>query len=130
MQELIKIYTLPAGVILILAGIIDIAAPEAVIGIWKRWISKKLFFLHGILLIFAGFPLTISQGPLSGVLFVIGLVPVLTGPFVLIYPDKFRHMFAAMCEEMSGGALKNMTRIEGALLAGGGALCIVSFFLG
>jgi uncharacterized protein YjeT (DUF2065 family) len=129
MHEGIKIYTFSLGIVLVLIGIVDLVVPEAVIGLWERWASKKLFFLHGILLIVAGFPLTIYRGPLSGILFIIGLVPVLTGPFVLIYPDKFRRMFGSMSEEMNSAAIKKMTYIEGALLIGGGAVCIVSFIL-
>jgi hypothetical protein len=129
MQEWIKIYVLSLGIILVILGAIDFAAPAAVFKLWKRWVARKSFFLHGLLLIIAGLPLTISQGTLSWLLLIIGLVPVLMGPFILIYPEKFRTIFIAMSKEMSGAAIKKMFYAEGALLMAGGTVCIANFFL-
>ena len=129
MQEWITIYVLVLGIVLFIMGAIDLAVPARVFEVWKIWVSKKIFFLHGLVLICAGLPLTLAKGPLAGLLFAVGIVPVLTGPFILIYPDKIRKMFDSVPEDISDAAIKKMVRIEGALLIAAGAICIMAFLL-
>jgi len=74
-------------------GIAELTAPSMMYGFWRKWVSSRFFFIHGMLLIVAGFPLTVYKGEFSGVLFIIGLVIVLSGPFVLIYPEKIKKSF-------------------------------------
>lgn len=74
-------------------GLAELLAPARMYRLWKKLISSRFFFIHGFLLICAGFPLTLYKGELSGILFYIGLFIVLTGPFVIIYPDKLKKSF-------------------------------------
>jgi hypothetical protein len=122
-------YLLALGTALALAGAVEVSLPLRAFAFWKRWSSSKLFFLHGILMIAAGFPLTLYNGPLSGVIFAMGLVASLTGPFVLLYPDRFRAMFASAAEELKEPALKKMVYVEGFLRIAAGAVCAAAFFL-
>jgi hypothetical protein len=126
---MISVYILTLGIILVLIGGIEIIIPLKVFGFWKKWVSGKLFFLHGLLLIAAGFPLTIYKGPLSPVLFIFGLIAVLTGPFVLIYPEKIRLMFLAMAEETGDADMKKIIYAEGLLRISAGIICIASYAL-
>lgn len=59
-----------------------------------------------------------------------GLLASLSGPFVLLYPDKFRMMFASVAEEMKETSIRKMVFIEGFLRLAAGALCTAAFFLG
>jgi hypothetical protein len=127
---MLSYYVLVLGMFLVLAGSLEVIIPLRAFACWKRWSSSKFFFLHGILLIAAGFPLTLYEGPLSGVIFAMGLLASLTGPFVLLYPDKFRMMFASVAEEMKEPSIRKMVYIEGFLRLAAGALCAAAFFLG
>jgi hypothetical protein len=122
-------YLLTLGIFLACAGTFEICLPLKAFAFWKKWSSSKFFFLHGILLIAAGFPLTIYTGPLSWLIFVMGLLAVLTGPFVLIYPDKFKMMFGAAAEELKDPTIKKMVVAEGAVRIAVGTACIAVFFL-
>ncbi len=126
---MIAVYILILGIILILIGGVELAFPLRAFGFWKDWVSKKLFFLHGSILIIAGFPLTIYKGPLSTILFIFGLLAVLTGPFVLIYPDKIRQMFQAMAEEIKDSDMKKIIYAEGSLRIAAGVIFVTTYFL-
>ncbi len=126
---MISVYILILGIILVLIGGIELIIPLKAFGVWKKWVSGKLFFLHGLLLIAAGFPLTIYNGPLSPVLFIFGLIAVLTGPFVLIYPEKIRLMFLAMAEETGDADMKKIIYAEGLLRISAGIICIAGYAL-
>lgn len=127
---MIASYILILGIVLALAGAIEALMPLRAFDFWRRWSSSRYFFLHGILLIAAGFPLTMYDGPLSSVIFIMGLLAALTGPFVLIYPEKFRMMFGSVAEEMKDPGIKKMVYIEGFLRIAAGIVCIAAFFLG
>ncbi len=126
---MIAVYILILGIILVCIGCAEMIAPLRAFDFWKGWVAKQPFFLHGALLIIAGFPLTVYRGPLSTVLFIFGLFAVLVGPFVLIYPEKFRQMFLAMAEEMKESDLKKIIYAEGLLRMAAGAVCIASYAL-
>lgn len=126
---MIAVYVLILGIVLVLVGGIEAIAPLKTFGFWKEWISRKIFFLHGSLLIAAGFPLTIYKGPLSTILFIFGLIAVLTGPFILIYPGKIRQMFQAMAEEVNDAEIKRIIYAEALLRIAAGAICITSYLL-
>lgn len=126
---MISIYILILGIILFCIGCAEMLAPLRAFDFWKGWVSTKFFFLHGALLILAGFPLTVYQGPLSTVLFIFGLLAVLVGPFVLIYPEKFRQMFLAMSEEMKDKDIRKIIFAEGLLRMAAGAVCMASYAL-
>ena len=126
---MIPLYILILGIFLVFLGAVELTIPLRAFRFWKSWVFKRYFFLHGSVLIAAGFPLTIYQGPLSTLLFIIGIFAVLTGPFVLIYPEKIRHMFQAMSEDMKDSDIKKMIYIEGSLRIAAGAICVVSYIL-
>jgi uncharacterized protein YjeT (DUF2065 family) len=126
---ILSFYILFLGIFLVFLGSVEMAIPLRAFGLWKSWAFKRYFFLHGSLLIAAGFPLTIYKGPLSTIIFIIGIFAVLTGPFILIYPEKIRHMFQAMSEEMKDGDIKKMIYIEGSLRIAAGAVCVASYVL-
>ena len=128
-MEMLAIYILILGIILAAVGALEAIAPLKAFGFWKEWVSKKLFFLHGPLLIIGGFPLTIYKGPLSTALFIFGLLAVLMGPFILIYPEKIRATFQAMAEEMQNADIKKIIRAEAFLRLGAGAVCIASYLM-
>jgi hypothetical protein len=126
---MLAIYVLILGIVFTLMGIIEVIVPLKTFGFWKKWVSGKLFFLHGLLIIAAGFPLTIYKGPLSPVLFIFGLIAVLTGPFVLIYPEKIRQMFMAMAKETRDADMNKIIYVEGFLRISAGIICIISYAL-
>jgi hypothetical protein len=126
---MVAVYILILGIILACIGSAEMIAPLRAFDFWKAWVAKQPFLLHGALLIIAGFPLTIYKGPLSTFLFIFGLLAVLAGPFVLIYPDKFRQMFLAMAEEMKDSDIKKIIYAEGLLRMAVGAICIASYLM-
>lgn len=126
---MLAVYVLILGIILVCIGGVEALVPLKAFRLWKKWVSQKLFFLHGLLLIIAGFPLTIYQGRLSTILFIFGLLAVLTGPFVLIYPEKIRQMFLAMAEEIEDHSIKKIVYAEGFLRIAAGVICIISYAL-
>lgn len=126
---MIQVYVLSLGVLLVIVGAAEACIPLRAFALWKAWTSQKVFFLHGIALIAGGFPLTMYSGPLSAFLFVVGLFAVLTGPFVLIYPEKIRAMFQSVAGEMKEGDVKKMIWIEAALRITVGTVCVASFIM-
>jgi hypothetical protein len=123
-------YVLTLGIILACAGAAEVIMPLRAFSLWRRWSSSRFFFLHGLLLIAAGFPLTLYQGPLSRIIFAIGLLASLTGPFVLLYPDKFRMMFASVADEMKDASIMKIVRVEGFLRLAAAGVCVAAFFMG
>ena len=122
-------YILALGITLAVAGTVEIIMPLRSFSLWVRWSSSRLFFLHGLLLIAAGFPLTLYQGPLSRILFVMGLLASLSGPFVLLYPEKFRMMFASVSQEMKESSIRKMVYAEGTIRLAAAAVCVAAFLL-
>ncbi len=128
-MAMIPLYIFFLGIFLILMGAVELAMPMRAFALWKSWVFKRYFFLHGSLLIAAGFPLTIYKGPLSTVIFIFGIFAVLLGPFVLIYPEKIRRMFQAMSEVMKEDDIKKTVYIEGSMRIASGAVCVASYLL-
>lgn len=128
--KMIEYYLLALGIILVLAGALEVSMPLRAFVFWKRWSSSRFFFIHGILLIAIGFPLTLYDGPLSRIIFVMGLFAALSGPFVLIYPERFRMMFGMVAEEMKDASIKKMVYVEGLLRIAAGTIFTAAFFLG
>lgn len=129
MTDMLALFVLILGIVLIIVGGTEVALPLKAFRFWQAWVSMRLFFLHGLVLIAAGFPLTVYQGPLSAVLFVFGLLAVLMGPFVLIYPGKIRQMFLAMAEELKDHDIKRIIYAEGLLRITAGIICVTSYAL-
>jgi hypothetical protein len=127
---MIRIYILVLGAILAAIGAFELYAPMRAFSFWKSWIFKKFFFLHGLLIISAGFPLTIYNGPLSKIIFIVGLIAVFTGPFILLYPEKIRSMFDELTKKMEDEDIRKMMYVEGSLRIAAGIICALTFILG
>ena len=104
-------------------------APHTIFNLWLRWINNKLYFLHGVLLILGGFPLTVYSGRFSGIIFAIGLMVVFTGPFVLIYPEKIRGMFNAIAGEPDLKKIRGFILIDASLRVVSGIFFIASRYV-
>ncbi len=122
-------YILILGILQLLAGIFEIFSPVKAFYLWKQWIENKFFILHGIILIAVGFPLTIYNNSLSDILFIIGLIYVLSGPFVIIYPEKIKSVFSSYYEETGNDGGKKVIIFDSLLRILIGCLCIASYFL-
>lgn len=113
---MLNIYIMAFGIVLLLMGTLEVAAPLRVLALWRRWIAHRLFFLHGGMLIAAGLPLTCAGGSAAGcILFSFGLLLVFTGPFILIYADRVRVMFLSATSDMAASAGRRLIFIDAAL---------------
>ncbi|MBN1500980.1 MAG: hypothetical protein JW982_12540 [Spirochaetes bacterium] len=86
-------YIFSLAVIILLTAVTEIIFPSFIFSIWMKWINSRFFRLQGIAYMVGGFPLTQMRGSAAGfIMLIIGLIIVLTGPFILFYPDKFLSM--------------------------------------
>ncbi|TFH42050.1 MAG: hypothetical protein E4G96_04265 [Chrysiogenales bacterium] len=127
---MIVTYLLFFGTAMIVLGAAELADPRRAFSLWRSWSAHRLFFMHGVLLIVAGFPLVLYHGPLSTIVFIIGLVIVFTGPFVLIYPEKIRAMFTSLEEELGSDRIRTIMRMESFIRIAAGAILVVAYFTG
>jgi len=125
---LFKYFIFLLASIQILTGLTELAAPVKSYGLWKRWIGNRYFFVHGFFLIAAGFPLTIYGGYFSGILFAIGLIIALTGPFVLIYPEKIRAIFDEAGKDFNEMSVKKLMYFDAAMRVVFSLILFVSFY--
>jgi len=123
---LLDYYILSVGVFLIVLGCLESGFPVKAFNTWKMWSSHRLFFFHGIFLIAAGLPITLFDGFLSGLVFVIGCIVVLTGPFILLYPEKINEMFHSVSAEMNEQGIKRIVYFEAVIRILTGVLFIVA----
>lgn len=93
---------------------------------WSRWVSFRFFPLHGAALVMIGFPLTIYKGYLSSVIFWIGMLIVLTGPFILVYPEKVRNVFNESNEAFSERERRIMIYMDAVFRGAAGVIFLVS----
>lgn len=124
-----RIYVLCVGIFLCLVALFELVSPEVLFNLWEKWMATRFFFLHGIILILGGFPLTLYKGPLSTIIFIIGLIPVITGPFILLYPEKIQKIFTDTYEEFKRDGVKKIIYFDAALRISIGFICILSYFL-
>lgn len=98
---IISTYIFYLGIFLTVVGFAEIIFPLQMFRFWKTWISHRLFFLHGLLMIAAGIPLAMYSDSFAGrLIFITGLIIVFTGPFVLIYPEKIKEIFIAATKDL------------------------------
>lgn len=126
---MLELYIFSIGIVFTSIGVFELLMPGKAFLIWKRWSGNRFFFLHGLLLVTVGFPMTFYKGALSTAVFVIGLVIVLTGPFVLLYPEKIHDMFDVMSREMPEQSIQRIVLSEGIIRIIAGALFISTRFL-
>ena len=126
---MITTYVLVLGILLALTGSTELTFRERAFRFWMRWFSHRLFFLHGALLIVMGFPLTFYNGKWSTFVFITGLVMVMTGPFLLVYPEKFRNNVGEMEQQTGEGAIRGLLIFDAAVRVIVGTLlvyCVLS----
>lgn len=107
-------YVLAIGALFSLMGALELAIRERSYRFWMRWFAHRLFFIHGILLVSLGFPLTFYNGKWSTFVFIVGLFMVITGPFVIIYPEKIRESFEEISSEMGEDVVKKLVLFDSA----------------
>lgn len=125
---MIKYFIFFFGIIQLIIALVEFALPHKSFLTWKAWVSCRLFPFHGAALIVIGFPLTIYKGYLSSLIFYIGLVVVLTGPVILIYPEKIREAFMYSTETFQAGSLKKIVRFDALIRMAVGAVLFISFY--
>ncbi|HON78720.1 MAG TPA: hypothetical protein PK544_09540 [Spirochaetota bacterium] len=126
---MLELYIVSIGIIFTSIGIFELLMPGKAFLAWKKWSRNRFFFLHGLMLITIGFPMTFYKGAFSAAVFVIGLIIVLTGPFVLLYPEKIREMFHVMSTEMPEQSVHRIVLFEGIIRIIVGALFISTKFI-
>jgi uncharacterized protein YjeT (DUF2065 family) len=67
------------------------------------------------------------RGPLSEIIFIIGAVLALSGPFILIYPEKIRTMFNSISEEMDDAGVRRIIYIDALLRILAGVLFVACY---
>jgi hypothetical protein len=130
--QIINQYVFILGIVLTGMGIIELLIPMRIFNLWEKWISHKLFFLHGLLLILLGFPLTLYKNLLNlfiaKSIFGIGVIAVLIGPFILFYPEKIREIFLKISGEVENKAAKRIIYLDAIIRISVGLLFIYSNF--
>lgn len=128
---MLTIYVLVFGIVVATVGLVELLFPSVMMKIWSRLVTHRLFFLYGIVLMGAGFPLTIYNAPrFDTIIFIIGLFVVFTGPFVLLYPQKIGGFFLQGMNEMSPGGRKLAIFFDASVRITAGLICIFSALTG
>lgn len=125
---MINLFILLFGFVQLIISSVEFVIPARSFRVWHLWIQNRFFPVHGAFLIFAGFPLIMYKGYLSGIIFYIGFVVVLSGPFVLIYPEKIREAFNFSLETFQGDSLKKIIRFDAFVRFITAAVLIVSYY--
>lgn len=129
-ETMIAQYIFIFGVILTVMGCVEMLMPLRAFGLWKKLTAHRYFFLHGIFLMVTGFPLTIYHGPFETGIFIIGLFIVFSGPFILLFPERFKKTFEMADEEMGGeGGKKGLIYFEAAVRIAAGLVCLISYLI-
>lgn len=128
---MLALYLCFFGIYLISIGLLELIIPKYMLQLWIKFSSSRLYFLYGIALIIAGFPLTQvpSSNFLSTPLFIIGLIVVFSGPFILIYPDKIRNVFLQGLEELGQTGSRFALIVDAITRIVTGILCIAAYRL-
>lgn len=129
LYRIIPVYTAIAGGLLVLVGIMECLWPVKAFAFWKNWASHRAYFLHGLILIIGGFPLTQYKGPFGIAIFIIGCISVITGPVVLLYPRKIQSMFESLEKEMEGVSIHKVMVTEGVVRVSVGIICILGYVM-
>lgn len=107
-----ELYLILFGFFQIITGFSELIMPLKLFKFWRMWVLAKYFPLHGIVLITAGFPLLVFRGSFQGIIFWIGIFMVLTGPFLLIYPEKIREVFQTAENDFTPRDLRIMIYVD------------------
>jgi len=126
---MIALYVFIIGICLIIVSLLEVLFPLRAFHMWTRYISSKLFFAHGILLITGGFPLVIYKGGLSIIIFIVGVIVILTGPFIIIYPEKIRQMFISMGQELDQKGIRKLVYFDASVRFIVGMMFTISYLI-
>ena len=110
------------GFFQIFAGFSELILPVRVFKLWKIWVLSKYFPVHGIFLIACGFPLVIFKGYLEVIIFWIGVFMILTGPFLLVYPEKVRDVFKTAENDFTPRDLRIMVYVDSVIRLAAGII--------
>jgi hypothetical protein len=121
-----KYYLLTIGTVQTIMAFMGFFSPFRTFLMWKSWVLNKFFPMHGIALIFIGLPLTVYKGYLSKIIFIIGLTVVFTGPFILIYPEKFKKVFENSDDIFNKTEIKAMIFLDASLRSGAAVIFFIS----
>ena len=124
--EIYKYLLVIFGSVQAIMALLGFCFPYRMFLMWKKWVLNRFFRLHGIILIFTGLPLTVYNGYLSRIIFIIGLVVVFSGPFILIYPEKFISLFENSDELFSKNDIKVMIFLDAFLRSGASVVFFIS----
>ena len=127
MENLFKYFILVLACVQSVTGAVELAAPVKAYRYWRGWINNRFFPVHGIILMAGGFPLTIYSGYLSGILFFIGLFIVLTGPFILLYPEKIRKAFDEAEIDLTEGGIRKLIYFDSVMRIGFAVILFLSY---
>jgi hypothetical protein len=125
---MLQMYVFIYGLVLVTASVFEFTAPMKTFRYWHYYVSSRGFFLHGVILITAGFPLVMYRGVFSPVVFVIGVIVVLTGPFILLYPEKVRAMYGSVTEEVDDRGMKRLVYFDASIRLTAGMIFTASYF--
>jgi hypothetical protein len=125
---MLELYMIIFGIFQIIAGLFELILPVRLFKIWRTWILSKYFPLHGIFLIAGGFPLLVFKGYLTGIIFWIGIFMVLTGPFLLIYPEKIRDVFKTAENDFTPRDLRIMVYVDSVIRLAAGIIVAVACY--
>lgn len=125
---MIALYILATGIGLSALSIFEFIMPHRAFHLWFSYLSGRAFFLHGLLLIAGGLPLVMYRGFLSTIIFIIGVMVILMGPFILIYPEKIRDMFHSVTLDLDPRGIRNLVYFDATVRGLVGMLFMASYF--
>lgn len=125
---MLELYMVLFGLFQVFAGFSEFIAPVRVFKFWKMWVLSKYFPAHGAFLIAGGFPLLLFKGNLSGIIFWIGVFMVLTGPFLLIYPEKIRDVFKTAENDFTPRDLRLIVHVDAFIRLAAGIIVIIACY--
>jgi hypothetical protein len=127
-NSMLELYILLFGIFQLFAGLSELFLPAKLFRLWKTWALSRLFPVHGFVLIAAGFPLIVFKGSLQTILFWVGVFMVLTGPFLMIYPEKIRSAFLTAEKDFTPRDLRMIVYVDSFLRIAVGILSIVAWY--
>lgn len=125
---MLKLYMILFGLFQVLAAFSEFITPVRMFRFWKIWVLSKYFPAHGIFLIAGGFPLLLFKGSLEGIIFWIGVFMVLTGPFLLIYPEKLRDVFKTAENDFTPRDLRLIVHTDAFIRLAAGIIVIIACY--
>mgnify|MGYP001769751166 CR=1 FL=1 len=125
---MLELYMFFFGMFQLIIGFLELFLPVRLFKLWKMWTLSTYFPVHGIVLIAAGFPLLFYKGHLAAIIFWIGVFMVLTGPFLLIYPEKIREVFKTAENDFTPRDLRIMVYVDSVIRLAAGIIVTLACF--